>query len=74
MNRNPANTLTRPDGQQARTEATQPIRVLIADDHTVVRQSLRYLLDLQNGIEVVGEAANGREAIDLAEKLKPDVC
>lgn len=49
------------------------IRVLIADDHAVVRQALRYMLQSQPGLEVVGEAANGREAVELAEKVQPDV-
>ena len=71
MNHNPAGSA--PASQDGRGQTTVPIRVLIADDHTMLRQSLRYLLDTQPGIEVVGEASNGREAIDLAEKLKPDV-
>jgi DNA-binding NarL/FixJ family response regulator len=50
-----------------------PIRVLIADDHAVVREGLRAFLDLQEGIEVVGEAADGEEAIAAAEQLRPDV-
>jgi NarL family two-component system response regulator LiaR len=50
-----------------------PIRVLIADDHAVVREGLRTFLDLQDGIEVVGEAADGDEAIREAERLQPDV-
>ena len=50
-----------------------PIRVLVADDHTVVRSSFRRLLDAQAGIEVVGEAANGREAVDARRRLEPDV-
>jgi NarL family two-component system response regulator LiaR len=51
----------------------EAIRVLIADDHAVVREGLRTFLDLQDGIEVVGEAADGDEAIREAERLQPDV-
>lgn len=50
-----------------------PIRVLLADDHKIVREGLRALLDSDQEIEVVGEAADGREAIELAKKLLPDV-
>jgi DNA-binding NarL/FixJ family response regulator len=49
------------------------ITVLIADDHTVVRQGLRVLLDLADDIEVVGEAADGTEVAELATALAPDV-
>jgi DNA-binding NarL/FixJ family response regulator len=49
------------------------IRVLIADDHAIVREGVRALLTLSDDMTVVGEAANGREAIDLARKLRPDV-
>ena len=51
----------------------EAIRVLIADDHAVVREGLRAFLELQEGIEVVGEAADGREAIEAATLLEPDV-
>jgi DNA-binding NarL/FixJ family response regulator len=49
------------------------IRTLLADDHTIVREGLRALLLADSGIEVVGEAVNGREAVDLAMSLRPDV-
>lgn len=49
------------------------IRVLIADDHRMVRQGLRTFLELQDGIEVAGEAADGAECAQLAAELKPDV-
>jgi NarL family two-component system response regulator LiaR len=49
------------------------IRVLIVDDHTVVRQGLRLLMEAQEDIEVVGEAAGGTEAVIAAKESKPDV-
>lgn len=49
------------------------IQILIADDHAVVRQGLRMFLSLDNAFEVVGEAVNGKEAVELAQNLKPDV-
>jgi DNA-binding NarL/FixJ family response regulator len=49
------------------------IRVLIADDHAVVREGIRHVLASDIGFEVVGEAANGVEAVALAESLQPDV-
>ena len=50
-----------------------PIRVLIVDDHSVVRTGLRVFLDLQPDIEVVGEAADGSEGVAMARRLEPDV-
>ena len=50
------------------------IRVLIADDQDIVRTGLATLLDAQAGIEVVGAAADGRQAVSLARQLRPDVC
>jgi two-component system response regulator NreC len=49
------------------------IRVMIADDHTILREGLRKLLAEENDIEVVGEAADGQEALNKATALKPDV-
>ena len=50
-----------------------PIRVLIVDDHPVVRRGLRVLLEVQDGIEVAGEAGDGATALALAAELSPDV-
>jgi DNA-binding NarL/FixJ family response regulator len=49
------------------------IRVLLVDDHAVVREGLRTFLELQDGIEVAGEAADGAEGVAAAERLQPDV-
>jgi two-component system, NarL family, response regulator LiaR len=54
-------------------EEKMTIRVLLADDHTVVRQGLRMFLSLDPELEVIGEAANGAEALQLARELLPDV-
>ncbi len=51
----------------------QTIRVLLADDHTVVRQGLRALLAAEGDIEIVGEAGDGRQAVQMVKKLLPDV-
>jgi two-component system, NarL family, response regulator NreC len=49
------------------------IRILLADDHTIMRNGLRLLLERQPNLQVVGEAADGREAVELAASEKPDV-
>jgi len=50
-----------------------PIRILLADDHSILREGLRMLLDRQDEFAVVGDASNGREAVEMAEKHDPDV-
>ena len=50
-----------------------PIRIVIADDHPIVRSGLLGLLGSQPDFEVVGEAANGREAVDVVQRTRPDV-
>ncbi len=60
-----------PDGSASEERAT--IRVLVADDHDLMRDGLARLLTEEDGIEVIGMAVNGRQACELAAKLKPDV-
>ena len=50
-----------------------PVRILLADDHTVMRNGLRLLLERQPNLQVVGEAADGRQAVALSESANPDV-
>ncbi len=52
---------------------SEKIRLLIADDHAVVREGLRNFIALQSEIEIVGEAVNGEEAVEMENRLKPDV-
>ena len=52
---------------------SRPIRVLLADDHMIVRTGIRHVLQSEPGFEVVGEAATGSEAVSLAASLQPDV-
>jgi NarL family two-component system response regulator YdfI len=50
-----------------------PIRIVVADDHLIIRQGLRLILETQEGFEMVGEAADGAEAVKLCGELKPEV-
>ena len=50
-----------------------PIRILIADDHQLLREGIRNFLSLEPDFEIIGEASNGEEAVTKAEALKPDV-
>jgi NarL family two-component system response regulator YdfI len=54
-------------------EEEKTIRVLIADDHLIIREGMRLILETEKGFELVGEACNGEEAIRLANELHPDV-
>jgi DNA-binding NarL/FixJ family response regulator len=49
------------------------IRILLVDDHAMVRQGFRLILAAQSDMEIIGEAGNGREAVELSDKLKPDI-
>jgi len=61
------------EGKPGRGKEERRLRVLLADDHEIVREGLISLLSDEHSIQVVGEAANGREAVDLADRLRPDV-
>src|SRR5262249_49200731 len=65
--RSSGNAMGGSEGHQA------TIRVLIADDHPVVRRGLRTMLGVEDHIQVVGEASNGREAVEQAAVLRPDI-
>ena len=52
---------------------TRPAQLVIADDHALVRKGIRSMLDGEPGLEVVGEATNGREALQLCHRLRPDL-
>ena len=72
----------KPTSRRARDAAARPgwtraagqrVRVLIVDDHAILRQALRQLLDTRPEVEVVGDASSGREAVTATEQLMPDV-
>lgn len=66
-----ANTIQ--NANNSEQESSRPIRVLLADDHALVREGTRRLLEAEGDVEVVAEAASGEEAIDAARRLRPDI-
>jgi DNA-binding NarL/FixJ family response regulator len=62
-----------PDGTNAPTGRSRPIRVVVVDDSADLRRVVRMCLTMEPGIEVVGEAGTGLEAIELATRLQPDI-
>ncbi|HET6821234.1 MAG TPA: response regulator transcription factor [Anaerolineales bacterium] len=61
------------ESHQTSSHASQAIRVLLVDDHAMLRQGLKSLLQNYGNVEVVGEAADGEEAVTLASRLEPSV-
>jgi two-component system NarL family response regulator len=62
-----------PGGKERAMDAEQPIRILIADDHPVVRQGLAAIIESERGMAVVAQAKNGREAVELFRRERPHV-
>ena len=69
----PAASFKPPAPEEFRVTTNMPVRIALVDDHEIVRQGLRWLLEDHQDIRVVGEAKGGREAIAMAHELKPDV-
>src|SRR5215471_18654847 len=61
------------DRSEGREKRKRNIRIVIADDHPIVRDGLKKLLALEDDFEVVGEAGDGREVLDRVQELEPDV-
>ena len=72
---NPNNTLHKNvlGGDENDQESNRVIRVLLADDHALVREGTRRLIEAENDLEVVAEAASGKEAIEAARRCRPDI-
>src|SRR5262245_51174579 len=71
----PCRSRPQPDGslQEDIRMSVDMIRVVLADDHAVVRAGLKAVMSVARDIEIIGEAKNGREAVALVERFKPDV-
>src|ERR1700676_2296688 len=67
------NTANRPDSASAELERRMPVRILVVDDHPIVRHGLRTLLGGRPEWEIIDEAEDGIEAVEKADRLKPDV-
>src|SRR5215208_1850490 len=64
---------TLPKREEVKVNSEQPIRILIADDHPVVRQGLAAIIESERGMTVVAQAKDGREAVELFRQERPDV-
>jgi NarL family two-component system response regulator LiaR len=73
MNSSPDNKATMAMDESSRPGSNEVIKVLIADDHAIVRKGLRTLIASEPGMQVAGEAADGLEAVEQARRLRPDV-
>jgi DNA-binding NarL/FixJ family response regulator len=61
------------NGQAVERGAQEPSRLVVADDHPLFRSAIKYTLEAQHGLEVVGEASDGQEALQLCRRLGPDL-
>lgn len=59
--------------QEANSQQNEKIRLVLVDDHAVVREGLRMILNLDDGLEVIGQASNGQEGVEEVKRLRPDV-